>query len=284
MRTPFALALAAALLTGTALAQTPADPVVAKVNGVEIRMSDVAAAERGLPEQMRSLPRAQLYGMIVDQLVDSRALILLAKKKGLEKDPVVAQQMQKAADQMLQNALISRDVGPLVADAALKARYDRDIAGKPGEEEVHARHILVPTEAEAKQIIDALKKGADFATLAKSKSTDPGAAQGGDLGFFKRGEMVPEFANVAFSLKPGQVSDKPVKTQYGWHVIRVEERRTAPAPTFEQAHDELRQRAIQEGVEAELKTAREGLVVERFNPDGSPIKPTDNIVPPAAKP
>jgi peptidyl-prolyl cis-trans isomerase C len=285
---PLALAFGAALLAVPALAQTPpppADPVVAKVNGQEIRLSDIAAVERTLPDQMRGMPAAQLYPMLLDQLVDQRALVLLARKRGLDKDPVVALAMQRAADQALQNALISKDVGPLVADPALQARYTKDIAGKPGEEEVHARHILVATEAEAKQVVEQLKKGGDFAAIAKARSTDPGAAQGGDLGFFKKGEMVPEFAEAAFALKPGQVSDKPVKTQYGWHVIRVEERRTTPAPTFEQARDELRQQAIQEGIAGELKVAREGLVVERFNADGSPLRPTDNIVPPpVAKP
>lgn len=289
-RLALAFATATSLVIPAAYAQAPAaapaaaDPIVAKVNGAEIRLSDLAAAERGLPDQLRNIPPAQLYPMLIDQLIDQRALVLLARKKGLDKDPQVALQMQRAAEQALQNALIARDVGPLVSEQALQARYTKEIAGKPGEEEVRARHILVPTETEARQVIEQLKKNGDFAAIARQRSTDPGAAQGGDLGFFKKGEMVPEFADAAFGLKVGQVTDKPVKTQYGWHVIKLEERRTAPAPTFDQIRDELRQRVIQEGVDIELKAAREGLLVERFNQDGSPIRPTDAIVPPAPKP
>lgn len=286
-RLALALALCLPCLAAPALAQSPAtatDPVIAKVNGNAIHLSDLQAAANGLPEQVRSMPQAQLYPMLLDQLVDQEALLLYGRKRGLDKEPAIAEQMQRAADQALQNAIIARDVGPKVSEDALKAIYDKTIAGKPGEEEVHAHHILVPTEEEAKQVIAELKKGADFAAVAKKRSTDPGAAQGGDLGFFKRGDMVPEFADVAFSLKPGQISDKPVHTQYGWHVIRVDERRQGPTPTYAQVHDELRQRAIQEGVDAVLKAARTGIVVERFNPDGSPIRPTDAIVPPATKP
>ena len=122
--------------------------------------------------------------------------------------------------------MLSKEVGPTITDAALHARYDKDIAGKPGEEEVHAKHILVDNEDQAKKIIADLKGGADFAALAKQYSKDPGAAQqGGDLGFFKKDEMVPEFATAAFAMKPGQVSQQPVHTQFGWHVIMVVERR-----------------------------------------------------------
>ena len=138
-------------------------------------------------------------------------------------------------------ALCSREIGPLVTDEAVRARYERDLAGKPGEPEVHARHILVATEADADAIIAELKKGGDFAAIAKARSTDPGAAQGGDLGWFKQGDMLPEFSAVAFALQPGQITDNPVHTRYGWHVIKVEERRAAPPPSFEQARDELAQ-------------------------------------------
>ncbi len=283
-RLSLALAAAMPLLAGAAFAQAPAaaDPVVAKVNGQEIHLSEITMAQHGLPEQIRSLPQEQLYTLLLDQLVDQRALVLLAKKKGVDKDPAVALQMQRGAEQALQNALISKDVGPLVTDAALKAKYDRDYAGKPGEEEVHARHILVPTEVEAKQVIAELKKGGDFAAIAKQRSTDPGAAQGGDLGFFKKGEMVPEFANAAFGLKPGQFTETPVKTQYGWHIIRLEERRASVAAAFEQVRDEMRNKAIQDGIESELAAARVGLQVERFNADGTPLKATDGAAPPPA--
>jgi peptidyl-prolyl cis-trans isomerase C len=262
-------------------AAAPADPVVAKVNDFVIHQSDVRAAAATLPENARGMPAQVLMPMLLDQVIDGQALLIAARKAGLDKDPVVSRQMTEASDRALQSALIGREVGPTLSEAAIRARYDRDIAGKPGEEEVHARHILVADEAEAKKIIAELKKGGDFAALAKKYSKDPGGAQGGDLGFFRKEEMVPEFANAAFAMKPGEISAVPVHTQFGWHVIKLEERRTAPPPSFEQSHDQLRQKMIQEGVQAVIAKARAEVKVERFNMDGSVPKATDTAVPPA---
>ena len=168
------------------------------------------------------------------------------------------------------------------ASTRLPGKPLADIAGKPGEEEVHARHILVPTEAEARPIIGELKAGGEFAAIAKARSTDPGAAQGGDLGFFRRGDMLPEFADAAFALKSGQTADVPVKTQYGWHVIQVLERRQAPPVSFEQAAPELRQKMIQDGIKQVLAQARVGLTVQKFNIDGTPQRAVDTAEPPPA--
>ncbi len=259
-----------------------ADPIVAKVNDHVIRQSDVKAAAETLPENARGMPAQVLLPMLLDQVIDGQALLIEARKMGLDKDPVVSRQMSDASDRALQSALIGREVGPTLTDAAVRARYDRDIAGKPGEEEVRARHILVADEADAKKIIAELKKGGDFAALAKKYSTDPGGAQGGDLGFFRKEEMVPEFASAAFAMKPGEVSQVPVHTQFGWHVIKLEERRTAPPPSFEQSRDQLRQKMIQEGVTAAIAKARAEVKIERFNMDGSVPKATDTAVPPPA--
>ena len=267
-----------------AQAAAPIDPVVGKVNAEEIHLSDIAAAAQFLPQQYRNMPQNVLYPMLLNQAIDREAIVLQARKEGLDHDPAVQRQMDRARDQVLEDALMRQLVGPLVTEDAVRARYDRDLANKPGEEEVHARHILVATEAEANKIIAELKKGGDFAAIAKARSTDPGAAQGGDLGFFKKGDMLPEFAAAAFAMKPGQISDKPVKTQYGWHVIKVEERRSAPPPTYAQAHDELRQQIIQESVRKVVADARTGLKVEKFNADGTPIRATDAAVPPPAAP
>jgi len=277
---------------GGALAQTapaaaptaaPADPVVAKVNGQPIHLSDLQDAVQGLPENLRGAPPQTLYPLLLDQLIDGRAIVAEARKTGLDKDPAVQRQMTDAADRALESAVLSKQVSPSITDAAVRARYDKDIAGKPGEEEVHAKHILVDSEDQAKKIIADLKGGADFAALAKQYSKDPTAAQqGGDLGFFKKDEMVPEFANAAFALQPGQISPEPVHTQFGWHVILLVERRRAPAPTFEQARDELRQEMIKEGVKKAVAQARADVTVEKFNLDGSPIRATDTAEPPPA--
>lgn len=284
-----AKAPAAASAPAAADAAAPAakpDPVVASVNGSDIHLSDVQEAIAGLPEQYRSMPPQMLFPMLLDQLIDRKAVVMLARKEGLQNDPAVKKQIARAEDATLQNALFSRDIGPEVTEAKVKARYEATVANKPGEEEVHAAHILVPKEEDAKAIIADLNKGGDFATLAKAHSTDPGAAQGGDLGFFKKGDMLPEFSAAAFALEPGKITQEPIHTQYGWHVIKLIERRTAPPPTFEQAHDQIRQEMIQAGVKQVVAEAKQGLNIEKFNPDGSTPKATDAAEPPppAAKP
>ena len=289
-----ALALIGAVASGPALAQAPApamvpadvsklpaDPLLAKVNGVEIHMSDLKAAAETLPAQARQMPPQQLLPMLLDQLVDEKALIAEAKKTGLDKDPDVQRSVKMAEDRALASALLGKLVRPQVTEEAIKARYDQQFAGKPGETEVHARHILVGDEATAKKIIAELKKGGDFAALSKQYSKDPSAsAQGGDLGFFKKTDMVPEFADAAFALKDKEVSPVPVKSQFGWHVIQTLEHRTSAPPTFEQEHDELRQEMVQAAVQKEVTQARAAATVEKFNMDGSPVKATDTAQPP----
>ena len=261
-----------------------ADPVVAKVNGEPIHLSDVKDAVQSLPENVRSMPPQTLYPMLLEQLIDARALVTEARKSGLDKDPAVQRQVSAAEERVLENAVLTKEVAPSVTDDAVKARYDKEIAGKPGAEEVHAKHILVDSEDTAKKIIADLKGGADFAALAKEYSKDLGGAKhGGDLGFFKKDEMVPEFANAAFALQPGQYSPTPVHTQFGWHVILLVERRQAEPPAFDQARDELRQKMIQEGVKTVVAKARAGVTVEKFNLNGSPMKATDTAEPPPPK-
>ena len=184
------------LAQGTAADFAAPDPVLATVNGQPIHASDLNAALETLPPQARSMPPQQLYPMMFDQLIDGRALVFEARKTGLDKDPGVERQMQAAQDRALQSALLNKVVRPQVSDEAVKARYDEQVAGKGGEPEVHARHILVADEATAKKVIAELKKGGDFAALSKQYSKDPGAAQqGGDLGFFKKADMVPAFCH-----------------------------------------------------------------------------------------
>ncbi len=281
--TPAPAAAAPSAPTADAPAAAP-DPVVATVNGVPIHMSDLNLAAETLPAQARQMPPQQLYPMLLDQLIDAQALLVQAQKSGLDKDPAVERSMKMAQERALETALLSKVVRPQVTDEAVKARYEQETAGKGGDDEVHARHILVGDEATAKKIIADLKKGADFAALSKQYSKDPGAAQqGGDLGFFKKTDMVPEFASVAFSLKDGEVSPTPVHTQFGWHVIQVLGHRTTPPPSFDETKEQLRQQMVQAAVQKEVADARGAVTVEKFNPDGSPVKATDTAEPPASK-
>ena len=282
---PSAAAPSTAAQAAPAEAVAKPDPVVARVGTEEIHLSDMAEAAQTLPEEVRGMPPAVLYPMLLDQMIDRKALVLAAKKEGLDKDPAVQRAIAHATEQALQNAILTRDIGPQVTDAAIKARYEATVANKPGEEEVHAAHILVPDEAAANKVIAELKAGGDFTALAKKYSTDPAAKQGGDLGFFKKGDMVPEFAAAAFALKPGEYTQTPVHTQFGWHIIKSEEKRAAPAPTFEQARDEIRQQIIQEGVRADLDKLKVGLKIQKFAMDGSPLPAAAAVTPdPTAKP
>ena len=215
--------------TAAAPAAAPADPVLARVGGAEIHASELAEAAQALPDELKGMPPQMLYPMLLDQMIDRRALILQGRKEGLENDPAVKRQVARATDSAIQNALLTRLIAPSLTDDAIKARYDQQYANKPGEEEVHAQHILVADEAKAKDIIVQLNAGKDFAELAKENSTDPSAkTNAGDLGFFKKSDMLPEFADAAFALKPGDVSAEPVHTRFGWHVIKTLEKRTAP--------------------------------------------------------
>jgi peptidyl-prolyl cis-trans isomerase C len=269
---------------GAVPAQTDPDPVLAKVDGQPIHVSDLKAAAESLPPQARAMPPQQLYPLLLDQLVDAQALLVEARKTGLDKDPDIERSMRMAADRTLASAMLNKVVRPQVTDEAVRAKYDAEFANKPGETEVHARHILVPDEATAKKIIVDLKKGGDFAALSKQYSKDPGAsAQGGDLGFFKKSDMVPAFADAAFALKDNEITPVPVKTQFGWHVIQTLAHRTPPTPAFEQERDELRQKMVQAAVQKEVTQARSEVKVETFNMDGSPGKATDTAEPPPAK-
>ena len=264
---------AAAPSPGPAAAQPPAadDPVVARVDSHEIRMSDVlATAQDVLPAEMRQTPPAMLLQMIppeaqrqlIERTVTERALTDAARSAGLDKDADVRRRMQRASDQELQQSFLARAVATSVTDSTLRARYEQESGKRQGEEEVHARHILLKTESEAKAALSAVKGGEDFAAVARRLSTDPGSRDGGDLGFFKRSDMVPEFAEAAFAMKPGEVSAAPVQSPFGWHVIKVEARRTAPVPSFEESRQQLRQQMLQEQVDKVVQQVRANAKVE----------------------
>lgn len=291
---PPVLLLAALLLGGPALAQAPApapaaapaDPVLARVDGVEIRQSDIEAEMQRLPPELRAVPAPVLQPLLLDQVITQKALVAAARAAGVARDPEVAARLRRAEEETLQQALLLREVQPLLTEEALRARYQRESANRPQEEEIRASHILLPTEAEARTALAELRRpGADFAEVARRRSTDPGARNGGDLGFFKRGDMIAEFEQAAFALQPGQISANPVRTQFGWHVIRLEERRSVPAQSFEEMRDQLRQTAFEEGVNAAVERIRNAARIERLD-GGGPRPPSllDGAAPPAPAP
>jgi peptidyl-prolyl cis-trans isomerase C len=257
---------------GAPLAALAEDPVVARIDGTELRLSDiVASAAQLLPPEMRAMSPAELFpllppqvaGQIIERAIAERQVIAAARRAGLAEDPEVRLAVRRAEEQALTQAMLHREVDPRVTEAAVRARWERDNAATAPEEEVHARHILVTTEAVAREVLAELARGADFAAVARRRSSDGVAQQGGDLGWFKRGDMVPEFANAAFALTVGQYTREPVRTAFGWHIIKLEERRRAPAQSFEEVRAALHDRMVQEEVTAAVERLRAAVPVER---------------------
>jgi peptidyl-prolyl cis-trans isomerase C len=265
-------ALAVLALVGLARAQdAAADPVVATVNGAQIHKSDVEAAYATLPEQYRQMPFEAIYEPLLDRVIDSRLLLAEADERKLAEEPEVQAEIAQARDNVLRDSLVEQAIEQGTTDERLRAAYDA-MKSQPGFafEETRASHILLASEAEAQEALKQIQGGADFAALAKEKSTDPSAkSNAGDLGYFKRDQMVPEFAEAAFTIEPGTVGEAPVKSQFGWHVIKVEDRRQT-VPSFKDKQSELREQLAREIVTALLTDAREGASIERFNLDGTP--------------
>ena len=257
------------------------DPVVAVVNGQQIHLSDVEIAQQSLPQQYRNMPLAAVFPALLDRMVDSKLVEQDGRTNKVTDDPAFKKRLAFVEDQVVQDFWLQKQIAEKVTPEKMKQAYEEKVKNLPAEDEVHARHILVATEPEAKAIIADLKKGAAFDKLAKEKSTDKASgAEGGDLGWFKKTDMVKEFADAAFALKKGELSQTPVKTQFGYHVIKVEDRRKAPPPSFEELSGQIHQDLARETVTAMLNKLRADAKVEKFNIDGSAPAPAA----PAAKP
>ncbi len=249
----------------------PASTVVARVNGTELHLADVEAAQQSLPAQLQKLPLQQIYPILLDRLVDGELVAQAGRKEHLDQDPAVQRRLHLYEDHLIQQAYVEQLIKTAVTPDRLQARYQEFLKQTPPREEVHARQILVKTEPEAKSIIAQLDKGADFAALAKKYSTDSGAASGGDLGYFTRDEMVPAFTAAAFALPAGHYTETPVKTEFGWHVIQVEDRRVKQPPSFEEAQSQMRSLVIRDAILAKLKELRSGATIATFGLDGKPL-------------
>ncbi|WP_431855721.1 peptidylprolyl isomerase [Azospirillum sp.] len=248
------------------------DPVVARVNEQEVHLSDLMRLVSQLPPQVQQMPLDMIYGALVDQLVNQKLLSAAAYKDGLDKTEETKAELKQAEERIVQRAFITKAVQSRITPDKLDAAYKDYLKNNPPQDEVKASHILVENEAEAKDIIAQLSKGGDFAKLAKEKSKDTvAAAQGGDLGYFTKDTMVEPFANAAFAMKPGEISKEPVKTQFGYHVIKVEDKRKAPPPTLDEMKPQLEKEMSKDIVTAVIDDLRKGAKVETFQVDGSPM-------------
>jgi len=277
------IALAAALTAGITfagilpiVAQSGTDPVLARVDGTEIRESDLAQAEEDIGSGLQPSPPEIRREALLTYLIDVALLAKAAETQKLAQTPGFERRLAYARQKVLMEALLDKESKSAANEAAMKKIYDDSVAQNKPVAEVHARHILVETEDKAKEVLAKLKGGGNFAELAKAESKDPGASDGGDLGYFTQDQMVPEFAELAFKLDKGALSD-PVKTQFGWHIIKVEDKRNKPVPGYEQVKGQIETYVVRRAQAELVGKLREAAKVERLmkKPEAPAAAPTD---------
>jgi peptidyl-prolyl cis-trans isomerase C len=251
---------AAALVFAAATAGAQEPAVVATVNGEPVTETDLDVAIADLNDQFAQLPEDQRRAAALSAVIEIRLLAAEAEKAGLADSDEFTRRLAMLRQRALHSAYIEQEIAAKVTDEAVRARYDKQVAETPATNEVRARHIIVETEDEAKAIIAELDAGGDFEAIAKEKSKDGAAAQGGDLGYFAEGRMVPEFEQAAFALDVGKYSTEPVKTQFGWHVIKVEDKR------IEQVAEQFRTLLLRETYFERVTALRESASVEIADP------------------
>ncbi|MFN3460619.1 MAG: peptidylprolyl isomerase [Oceanibaculum sp.] len=261
-----------------AFAQQPAagsdpDPIVASVDGTNIRQSDIAALIATLPPQYREIPMQMLFPALLERAIDGELLPRVATAAARAQHAEVKRRVERYRDQLIQEQYLTEQLEAAISEDKVKAEYEKLRAEAPKAEEIRASHILVSDEATAKDIVRELDKGGDFAALAREKSIDPGAANGGDLGYFTAEQMVPEFSAAAFELAPGAHSKQPVKSQFGWHVIKVADRRDVAPPSLDEAREEIRAELAEREARRILAELRAKATIERFSMDGQPLPP-----------
>ncbi|MEZ5925945.1 MAG: peptidylprolyl isomerase [Hyphomicrobiaceae bacterium] len=236
LRTAALLAVAVGVLAGPAAAD---DPVLVTVDGVNITESQIKLAEDEIGPELAGMPEAQRRRVLVEYLVDNQLMAAAGTKDNLGEGEAFEARLAYYRGRALRDAFFEKNVTSLVTEAEAKKIYDDQVAKVPPQDEVRARHILVKTEEEAKEVLEMVRRGDDFGEVAKEKSLDKGSgANGGDLGYFSRGQMVKPFEDAAFALKAGDVSE-PVESQFGWHVIKVEDARQKPLPSFETVKERI---------------------------------------------
>lgn len=259
------LAAALLIISPTVRAEEAADGgedgVVARVNGIEIRFSDLLLAEEESGEALASVPEEVRFEYLLSLLIDRVIVSSQARDKGLGDDPAVQRRIAFYENKALRDVYWAQMLAARITDEAAQAFYDEQVASVDPREEIHARHILVATQEEAQAIADQLAAGADFEELAREKSTGPSGAEGGDLGYFAAGTMVEEFNDAAFALQAGDTS-APVKTKFGWHIIKIEDRRLQEIPAFDLVRDQVVAALAQEEGRKLMEELREAAAVE----------------------
>ena len=260
-----AIGAAGLLVFCIALSATPSlaqQTTIAKIGGLIVSDQDLGFAEIDLQQQFSKIPADIRKAAVLNALIDIRVLAKAAEDAGIADSAELKARVDFLRARALHNAYFQKNAVEAITDEAVKTRYDVEIAKTEPKKEIDARHILVKTEEEAKAIIKELDGGKDFAEMAKEKSTGPSGANGGTLGYFGKGQMVPEFEVAAFALETGSYTKTPVKTEFGWHIILKQEERIAPPPKFEDTKDNIRQILLREKYIALVTQNREKFKVE----------------------
>lgn len=271
--------LSSMLVTTCLFAATPVwgqqgadDQVVAEVEGAKIYTSDIVAAFNSLTPATRQEGFDALFPEIRERLIQQMIVLKRGREANLLDNPVVQQRLEIARSRIIHDFFLEQQIKDRLSEAELQATFDKWLLENPPRVEVRARHILVETEQQAMVLIQRIGAGEAFADLAKEASIGPSASRGGDLGYFTKDRMVKPFADVAFALQPNQYSSNPVKTQYGWHVILVEDRRETAQPTFEQMRPELISRAADQLAEQITQELVNAAAVTRYGQPGEPVQ------------
>ena len=247
------------------------DPVRAKFAGEEIRQSDIEFFVSQLPDKVRAAPREQIEPLVVDELINTRLVARLARSAGTLDSEDYKRQVEDASARILQTVYLSGQIEERMTEERLVKAYAIFVAENAPTEQIRASHILVEDKESAQAIAEELRNGGNFAEVARRESTGPSANAGGDLGYFEKGQMVPTFAEAAFALEVDEVSD-PVQTQFGWHVIKLADRRQTPTPSLEEVREELIQQLTGVIMGEVLSEAREGVIIEKFDGEGNLVE------------
>ena len=246
--------------------------IVATVDGKPIFLSEIIGMAQRLPEQYRKMSLEAVYPSLLTRAIDSKLVTLEGRRAGFSKDPDVKKRLLDVEDQIISEIFLTKTIGSQVTEEALQKIYSETKSEMASGDQIKARHILLDSEEKAMEIIKKLQAGGEFAKLASEYSTGPSAASGGDLGWFGEGQMVPEFSKAAFALNPGDIVTKPVKTQFGWHIILVEDRKVSAPPSFDEAKEQLASTMSQKLLKELIETLRTKAKIVRFQADGTPIK------------
>jgi peptidyl-prolyl cis-trans isomerase C len=246
--------------------------IVATVDGKPIFLSEIIVMAQRLPEQYRKMSLEAVYPSLLTRAIDSKLVTLEGRRAGFSKDPDVKKRLLDVEDQIISEIFLTKTIGSQVTEEALQKIYSETKSEMASGDQIKARHILLDSEEKAMEIIKKLQAGGEFAKLASEYSTGPSAASGGDLGWFGEGQMVPEFSKAAFALNPGDIVTKPVKTQFGWHIILVEDRKVSAPPSFDEAKEQLASTMSQKLLKELIETLRTKAKIVRFQADGTPIK------------